>query len=146
MKSLIIAAALVASPIMAQGANNGSPAMMCADGGTMMVTRVSKLTPTGTRAGYAAAVKGHQAWYAKVGLKNVIISSPVFNSDGGVSDNEFASIHLFERKVIPRETILKNWPDADKAWSAYVKLYRDNSVIVNEAHSCLPKNASLAVN
>lgn len=147
MKFFTITALLLASPLAAQSAPQTvpgeSPAFQCPDDGTMIVSRVSKLKPTGTRAGYEAAVQAHRAWYARAGLRDVIDSAPIISRDGKVSETEFASVHLFERRDA-RATI-DMWPEAGKMWDAYVKLYRDNSEIVSETRACLSRTASLAV-
>ncbi len=128
MKSILVAAALLA-------ASAGHAAGACGDG-TMATFRVSKLTATGSKAGFDEAFAAHKAWYAKNGFKDVLVSGPALEpAKGGLraSDTQFVTIHVYTDKE----------PKRDDAWAAYVAKYKANSSITSETRFCLPKGVAL---
>jgi hypothetical protein len=103
----------------------------CGDG-QMVAMRVSKLTATGTKAGFDEAVAAHKAWYAKAGLKDQFYAGPVLEpAKGGMraSDTQFVTVHVYGDTE----------PKRDAAWDDFVAKYKANSSIASETRYCLPK-------
>jgi hypothetical protein len=137
MKSLLIAATLMSAPVLAQQATG--PA--CPDGERQMVIVISKLTPTGTRAGYESAVKKHQAWNASKGLGDLIFARPVVEEGGKVSDTEFLSLWTKD----PKASAAPAGPP-DPLLLAFLAEYKANSEIKTEVAVCMPAGVTLSSN
>jgi hypothetical protein len=134
MKSLLIAAALISAPAGAQ--QPSSPA--CPEGERQMVIVISKLTPSGTRAGYEAAVKKHQAWNASKGLDRLIFARPLVGEGGKQSDTEFLSLWTKN----PKAPAAPAGPP-DPLLLAFLGEYKANSEIKTEVAVCLPAGITL---
>ena len=108
----------------------------CAAGGVTIV-RISKITPTGSMAGFEKAVADHAKWYADHGLKDVIVAAPILKYDAAskslvkVGDQEM-TFHMHSTPV-PMDK-------HDAAWNAYVAEYRANSDITSETMACMPSH------
>jgi hypothetical protein len=105
-------------------------------GGDQTVTmRVSKLSASGTPAGFLDAVKDHKAWYASHGMKDdAFVTAPTLvAAKGGMkpSASSYVTFHTYGAKE----------PVHDAAWDAYVAKYKANATIDSETHFCLPKGA-----
>ena len=127
---LIYAAAML---LAATGARAGG-----ACGADQMVTlRVSKLSASGTPAGFLDAVKDHKAWYASHGMSDdSFVTAPVLVPEkGGMkpSASEYVTFHVYGAKE----------PKKDAGWDAYVAKYKANATIESETRFCLPKGASI---
>ncbi len=130
MKLLLVAAAAFAVTSAAHAAG--------ACGTDQMVTmRVSKLSASGTPAGFLDAVKDHKAWYASHGMKDdSFVTAPVLTpAKGGMkpSASEYVTFHVYGAAE----------PKHDAAWDAYVAKYKANATIDSETRFCLPKGASI---
>jgi len=88
-------------------------------------------------AGFMAAVAAHQEWYKSHGFKDTIFVARTINFDPATksysySDKEFLTYHLYPATS-------SGEPKHDEAWDAYVKMYKDNSVIKSTYFVCIPK-------
>ena len=133
MKPLFAAAALaLASWGLATGAAAAGPC----GADTAVTMRVSKLSASGTPAGFLDAVKDHKAWYASHGFKDdSFVTAPVMvAAKGGMkpSASEYVTFHVYGGTKDPTH---------DAAWDAYVAKYKANSTIDSETRFCLPKGA-----
>ena len=103
----------------------------------LVTMRVSKLSPSGTPAGFLDAVKDHKAWYAGHGFKDdVFVTTPALvPAKGGLqrSASEYVTFHFYGVKE----------PVHDAAWDAYVAKYKANSKIDREARFCLSKGTTI---
>ena len=122
-------------------ASLGAPAFAAgtACGADQMVTmRVSKLSASGTPAGFLDAVKDHKAWYGAHGFKDDhFVTAPVLvPAKGGMkpSASEYVTFHVYGDKE----------PTHDAAWDAYVAKYKANATIAGETRFCLPKGEKIA--
>ena len=104
--------------------------------GQSVAVRVSRLTPNGTMAGLADAVRLQRAWYASHGYKGDSMLMATLLDGGRASTREFVTIHM--RIGIAPE--LKR----DAGWAAFVAKYKANSTIGSETRFCLPKGARLS--
>ncbi len=131
MKMILAAAALLF-------AATGAAAQGPCGADAMVAMRVSKLSASGTPAGFLDAVKDHKAWYASHGFKDdVFVTAPVLVAEkGGMkpSASEYVTFHVYGDKQ----------PTHDAAWDAYVAKYKANSTIESETRLCLPKGAVIA--
>ena len=130
MKPMLAAALmlLAAAPAFAEGA--------C--GADQLVTmRVSKLSASGTPAGFLDAVKDHKTWYASHGMKDdsFVTAPALVPAKGGLkpSASEYVTFHVYGAKE----------PTHDAAWDAYVAKYKANATIDSEVRFCLPKGAAI---
>ena len=103
--------------------------------GVVANVRISSIKPTGTRAGFDAAVRDHIKWYRDHGFTaNEQVVADVLDRNGdalGVSAKEVMTIHYNPPNVPSSQH--------DAAWDAFVAEYRANSDIVAERTVCLPK-------
>ena len=131
MKLFLAATVLLGS--FATGAAASGPC-----GADQQVTmRVSKLSASGTPAGFLDAVKDHKAWYASHGFNDdSFVTGPALTpGKGGMkpSASEYVTFHNYGGKE----------PKHDAAWDAYVAKYKANATIASETRFCLPKRASI---
>ncbi len=103
----------------------------------LVTMRVSKLSATGTPAGFLDAVKDHKAWYASHGMADdSFVTAPVLSpAKGGLkpSASEYVTFHVYGAKE----------PTHDAAWDAYVAKYKANATIASETRFCLPKGSAI---
>jgi hypothetical protein len=93
------------------------------------VVRISKLSPTGTMAGLAKAAADHQAWYNTHGSPQTrVLLAPVTSSSAGETD-------VVTLNIDP-PPYAKRAP-ADDAWTAFIKEYDDNSIVVLTGLTCM---------
>jgi hypothetical protein len=137
MKSLLMAAALISASAQAQQ----TPSPACPEGERQMVIVISKLTPTGTRAGYESAVRKHQAWNASKGLGDLIFARPLVEGSGKPSDTEFLSLWTKDPKASAAPT---GAPDPQLL--AFLAEYKANSEIKTEVAVCMPASVKLSSN
>ena len=104
--------------------------------GQSVTLRVSRLTPNGTLAGLADAVKAQRAWYVSHGYKSDSVVMATMLDGSRASTREFVTIHT-RTGAAPE---LKR----DAAWEAFVATYKANSTIGSETRFCLPKGAKLS--
>ncbi len=104
--------------------------------GQSVTLRVSRLTPNGTLAGLADAVKAQRAWYMSHGYKSDSVVMATLLDGSRVSTREFVTIHT-RTGTAPE---LKR----DAAWEAFVAAYKANSTIGSETRFCLPRGAKLS--
>lgn len=137
MKSVMVAAAMLGGAAAMVGGAADAATGPCGDG-LFTTMRVSRLSPTGTLAGFEAAVRDHQAWYAAHGLSDDrFVTAPVLAGARGAakpSATEFVTFHVYGGATEPVH---------DAAWAAYVAKYKANSVIAAETRFCLPKGAAI---
>lgn len=131
---LLLAAALLAFTA------SGSRTAAGPCGADQQVTmHVSKLSASGTPAGFLDAVKDHKAWYASHGFKNdSFVTAPVLVPEkGGMkpSASEYVTFHVYG----------DNQPKHDAAWDAYVAKYKANATIASDTRFCLPKGTSVGM-
>ena len=130
MKPILAAAMMLLTATAAQAEG--------ACGADQLVTmRVSKLSASGTPAGFLDAVKDHKAWYASHGMKDdsFVTAPALVPAKGGLkpSASEYVTFHAYGAKE----------PTHDAAWDAYVVKYKANSTIDSEVRFCLPKGATI---
>ena len=103
----------------------------------MVTMRVSKLSASGTPAGFLDAVKDHKAWYASHGMKDdsFVTAAVLVPQKGGMkpSASEYVTFHVYGASE----------PKHDAAWDAYVAKYKANATIASETRFCLPKGTSI---
>lgn len=129
--SLMLFAALQIAPAFAQQ----NPIPPCA--GDYVTVRVSRILPGGSMKGFLAAVAAHKAWYRANGFKdNEIVASRVILHEDATGKYSYSDKEVITYHFRPPSNV-KNRDD--DAWKAYVKQYRDNSEIVSEYFSCMPK-------
>jgi len=124
---------------IALGAATAGHAAGGACGADQTVTmRVSKLSASGTPAGFLDAVKDHKAWYASHGLKDDSLTTvPALTAvKGGLKSSvtEYVTFHVYGSTEQPKH---------DAAWDAYVAKYKANATIVGETRFCLPKGTAI---
>lgn len=115
IKTILFAAAMVVSAASAMAADP-----VCT--GSVATVRISKLTPTGTMAGFEKAIADHAAWYKSHGDATQVVF--VQNADKLVS----VTIH---------PSSAAKMPEADDAYKTFVKEYNANSEIVLSGSACL---------
>jgi hypothetical protein len=121
--------------VLILGATPVKAAEMCL-GGQLTVMRVSKITPTGSMAGFREAARDHAAWYRAKGLSvtqfvaPVMVYSPKAKAQIA-SDREVMTVRLGSADM-PRGK-------ADASWTAFVAKYKANATIVRETRTCFPK-------
>jgi hypothetical protein len=121
--------------LMALGVTQARAADLC-PGGQVAVMRVSKITPTGSMAGFREAARDHAAWYRAKGLPvsqfvaPVMVYSPKAKAQVA-SEREVMTVRL-GRADLPRGS-------QDAGWAAFVAKYKANATIVRETRTCFPK-------
>jgi hypothetical protein len=120
---------------MALVAGQASAAALC-PGGQPAVMRVSKITPTGSMAGFREAARDHANWYRAKGLPVTQFTAPIMvysaKAKGQVpSDRQIMTVRLGSADV-PRGK-------QDAGWAAFVAKYKANATIVSETRTCWPK-------
>ena len=121
--------------LMMLGVTSAQAAEMC-PGGKLAVMRVSKITPTGSMAGFREAARDHAAWYRAKGLPvtqfvaPVMVYSPKAKAQIA-SDREVLTVRLGSADV-PRGK-------SDAGWAAFVAKYKANATILRETRTCFPK-------
>jgi hypothetical protein len=128
----IVCLALSVSPSVAQ-----DPMPAC--DGDITIVRVSRIKPNGSIKGFIDAATAHEAWYRSNGITaNQIIVARVFARDEATKTMKYSDTEVLSYHVRPPQRP----PNAsDAAWKAYVKQYQDNSEIVAEYFTCMPKPA-----
>lgn len=128
LTAAVLVVAVAASAVHAEGACGAD---------AMVTMRVSRLSATGTPAGFLDAVKDHKAWYASHGMTDdAFVTAPVLvPAKGGMkpSASEYVTLHVYGAKE----------PKHDAAWDAYVAKYKANATIAGETRFCLPKGTSI---
>ena len=124
---VLIMAALTAWPAVA--------ADLC-PGGQPATLRVSKITPTGSMAGFREAARDHANWYRAKGLPVTQFTAPVMvystkAKTQVASTQEIMTVRLGSADV-PRGK-------QDAGWAAFVAKYKANATIVTETRTCFPK-------
>lgn len=124
---LFVVAMLVSGPAQA--------ADLC-PGGQLAVIRVSKITPTGSMAGFREAARDHANWYRAKGLPVTQFTAPVMVYSAKAkaqvaSTQEIMTVRLGKADV-PRG-------NQDAGWAAFVAKYKANAIIVSETRTCFPK-------
>ena len=135
MRVIVLASALLFAVLASA---RGQQAMPACDG-DFAIVRVARVRPGGSLQGLVAAAAAHQAWYRANGVTdNDIVVSRVVTADPATgtvrySDTEVLTYHI--RPPAPPRT-----PNRGNAeWNGYVKQYQDNSEIVSEYLTCLPR-------
>lgn len=118
--------AVLTMPVAAQ-------AQVCATGDVARI-RASKITPTGSMAGFQQAVADHLAWYKSHGFKLDQVVAPVlvYDSTGKESSSKDEVVTIATGDNVPRDK-------RDAGWDGFVAKYRANSTILSEKVVCLPK-------
>ena len=121
--------------LMMLGATSAQAAEMC-PGGQLAVMRVSKITPTGSMAGFREAARDHAAWYRAKGLPVTQFVAPVMvyspKAKGQIaSDREVLTVRLGSVEAPRGKT--------DAGWAAFVAKYKANATILRETRTCFPK-------
>ncbi len=131
MKILLVlmTAGLIAGP---------AAAVELCPGGQPAVMRVSKITPTGSMAGFREAARDHVNWYRTKGLPVTQFTAPVMVYSAKAkaqvaSEREIMTVRLGSADV-PRGK-------QDAGWAAFVAKYKANATIVSETRTCWPKGA-----
>ena len=136
MKMLVAAAMLCGlfvvpafAPAMAQAAECPS--------GHVIIYRVSKIKPGGTREGFTKAVADNLAWYRSHGMtSNIQVGGSVMTMDPtthipSLSPDEVVTLH-----IDPPSFSSANMPH-DAAWDAFVAEYTANTDMVSQTFICL---------
>jgi hypothetical protein len=105
-------------------------------GGQPATLRVSKITPTGSMAGFREAARDHANWYRAKGLPVTQFTAPVMVYSAKAkaqvaSDREIMTVRLGSADV-PRGK-------QDAGWAAFVAKYKANATIISETRTCWPK-------
>ncbi len=105
-------------------------------GGQPVIMRVSKITPTGSMAGFREAARDHANWYRAKGLPVTQFTAPVMVYSAKAkaqvaSEREVMTVRLGSADV-PRGK-------QDAGWAAFVAKYKANATIVSETRTCWPK-------
>ena len=105
-------------------------------GGQPATLRVSKITSTGSMAGFREAARDHAKWYRANGLPVTQFTAPVMVYSAKAkaqvaSDREIMTVRLGSADV-PRDK-------QDASWAAFVAKYKANATIVSETRTCFPK-------
>jgi hypothetical protein len=121
--------------LLALGATSARAADLC-PGGQLAVMRVSKITPTGSMAGFREAARDHANWYRAKGLPVTQFTAPVMVYSAKAkaqvaSTQEIMTVRLGKADV-PRGK-------QDAGWAAFVAKYKANATIVSEMRTCFPK-------
>ena len=106
-------------------------------GGQPVVMRVSKITPTGSMAGFREAARDHADWYRAKGLPVTQFTAPVMVYSAKAkaqvaSEREIMTVRLGTADV-PRGK-------QDAGWAAFVAKYKANATIVSETRTCWPRS------
>ena len=114
------------------------PAALPACDGDIAMVRVSEVKP-GAMKGFMDAVAAHKAWYRANGITdNVIVASRVIVTDKATGEQKYSDTEVITYHLRPPSS--ERTPHrGDAAWNAYVKQYRDTSVIKEEYQTCMPK-------
>lgn len=121
--------------VMALVAGQARAADLCS-GGQPATLRVSKITPTGSMAGFREAARDHANWYRAKGLPVTQFIAPVMVYSAKAkaqvaSTREIVTVRLGSADV-PRGR-------QDAGWVAFVAKYKANATIVSETRTCFPK-------
>ena len=125
--AVFLVAMIIAGPAAA--------AALC-PGGQPATMRVSKITPTGSMAGFREAARDHANWYRAKGLPVTQFTAPVLVYSAKAkaqvaSEREVMTVRLGSADV-PRGK-------QDAGWAAFVAKYKANATIVSETRTCWPK-------
>lgn len=120
---------------MALVAGTAQAAALC-PGGQPAVMRVSKITPTGSMAGFRAAARDHANWYRAKGLPVTQFTAPVMVYSAKAkaqvpSEREIMTVRLGSADIPAGKR--------DAGWAAFVSKYKANATIVSETRTCFPK-------
>ena len=134
MRIALLTLLLMLTPVRAP-AQNKLPAC----DGDYVVVRVSQIKPGGSMRGFLDAVAAHVAWYRSHGFKdNRIVAARIIGRDPGTGELKYS-----EKQVMTYHFNPPGMGDpagrGDAAWNAYVKLYRDNSDMLSETVTCMPR-------
>ncbi len=126
-------AALVTVLASSGFAQTGMPAC----DGDLTIVRVSRIKPGGSMDGFMKAAAAHRAWYrANKITTNEIVTARVIEMDRAAGTSKYSDTEVLQYHIRPPQRPA-NADDA--AWKAYVKQYQDNSEIVSEYMTCMPK-------
>ncbi len=105
-------------------------------GGQPATMRVSKITPTGSMAGFREAARDHANWYRAKGLPVTQFTAPVL-----VYSTKAKAQVSSEREVLTVRLGSADVPRGkkDAGWAAFVAKYKANATIVSETRTCWPK-------
>ena len=108
--------------------------------GDLTIVRVSRIKPGGSLDGFLKAAEAHRAWYrANKITTNEIVTARVIDIDRTAGTSKFSETEVLQFHIRPPQRP----PNAeDAAWKAYVKQYQDNSEIVSEYVTCMPKHGT----
>lgn len=88
--------------------------------------------------GFMKAAAAHLAWYrANKITTNQIVTARVIETDRAAGTSKYSDTEVLQYHIRPPQRPA-NADDA--AWKAYVKQYQDNSEIVSEYMTCMPKH------
>lgn len=108
--------------------------------GDLTIVRVSHIKPGGSIDGFMKASAAHIAWYrANKITTNQIVTARVIETDRAAGTAKYSDTVVLQYHINPPQRPA-NADDA--AWKAYVKQYQDNSEIVNEYVTCMPKHGA----
>jgi len=107
--------------------------------GDYVVVRLSQIKPGGSMKGFMDALAAHLAWYRSHGFKdNRIVAARIIERDPRSGELKYS-----EKQVMTYHFNPPGMGDpagrGDAAWNAYVKLYRDNSDMLSETVTCMPR-------
>ena len=107
--------------------------------GDFVVVRLVQVKPGGTMKGLLAAIAAHQAWYRSHGFtQNEIVAARVVVPEPATGKARYSDSELISDHFNPPG--MGNPPGrGDAAWNAYVKMYDENSRIVNQYVTCMLK-------
>ena len=132
MRTMILAAAVVGAVV-----SSGSAQTMPKCDGDLTIVRVSRIKPGGSLEGYLKAAAAHLAWYrANKITTNEIVTARVIETDKTTGASKYSETEILQYHVRPPQRPANA---GDEAWQAYVKQYQDNSEIVGEYVTCMPK-------
>jgi hypothetical protein len=122
---------------------------VCKDNEQAAILRVSRILPTGTRAGFDEAVREHQAWYRKSGVTdNFQTTMSIMIPTGEKGRLEPAKDIVVTLPVNPPGRIEPSADPAERVqrkaeWDSYVAKYKTNSEILEMATVCVPNGTGL---
>ena len=136
MRTLLCVAVLVAVVVSYGFAQPAMPAC----NGDLTIVRVSRIKPGGSIDGFMKASAAHLAWYrANKITTNQIVTARVIEMDQAAGTAKYSDREVLQYHINPPQRPA-NADDA--AWKAYVKQYQDNSEIVSEHMTCMPKHGA----